>query len=336
MNKIEWIENLRVLATLSVITLHVAAPGTYNIQTVPFTDWWISAIFESLRFCVPVFVMITGALLLNKDYETSVFLKKKLVHILYPFLLYSLIYICFSYNLKRLITEQNFIDFLKHCFYSLKNGSYYHLWYIYMLIGLYIMTPIIRSYVKSANKKNIKYFLFLWLIYNFIKGYALNDLFPNLYFPVAIDYLGYFILGHYLYKYPIDKRKLGFAMFVIGTLSSFLIIFYFGYTKNEMRDLYFGYNTLNVVIQSIGAYLWIYNSKIRNPLATKFRDILSQHSYSIYLAHALVLTIMINNRFTWNIVNPVVGIISSVLFCTTATLVACIILKKIPVIGKFF
>lgn len=335
MNKIEWVENLRVFATLSVITLHVAAAGAYNLQTVAFSDWWISALFESLRFCVPVFVMITGALLLNKDYEPSVFIKKKLVHILYPFLIYSCIYLCFTYDLKRLIAEKNIADFLKHCYYSFKNGSYYHLWYIYMLIGLYAMTPVVRSYVKSAEKKNLEYFIFLWLIYSLIKGYALNDFFPNFYFPVAIDYLGYFVLGHYFYKYPIEKRTLGLVLFIAGTISTFLIIFYFGYTKNEMRDLYYGYNTLNVVVQSIGAYLWLYNSKIANPLAAKFRNVLSQNSYSIYLAHALILTIMVNNGFTWNVVHPAIGITASVLFCTLSTLAICVIIKRIPVIGRF-
>jgi len=100
-NPVNWIDNLRVLATISVIFLHVSASVTAKFGSISFITWTIGNIYNSsVRFCVPIFVMITGALLLPKDYEISDFLKKKFIRVVLPFVFWGIIYLLFLVYVK--------------------------------------------------------------------------------------------------------------------------------------------------------------------------------------------------------------------------------------------
>ena len=116
---LEWIVSLRVLATISVIVLHVAAGITYQYGRVSNFDWWIANIYDStVRFCVPIFLMITGTVVLNKPFEsTREYLKKMFLRILLPFLFWSIIYIAKDLLLKFYHGESmNLIIVLKFIF----------------------------------------------------------------------------------------------------------------------------------------------------------------------------------------------------------------------------
>ena len=96
--KKEWISNLRVIATLCVVLLHVASSVLYKYNQVPNSHWWIGNVYDSFaRFSVPLFLMITGALLLGKQYSYSIFLKRKVVRILLPFAFWTAIYIIYNF-----------------------------------------------------------------------------------------------------------------------------------------------------------------------------------------------------------------------------------------------
>ena len=103
-NTIVWIDNLRILATISVIFLHVSSPLLYNFEGKEDLNWWTGNIYDgTVRFCVPVFVMLTGSLMLSKDYDLNDFLKIKLMRIIIPFLFWSVIYILYGLVSKFLI-----------------------------------------------------------------------------------------------------------------------------------------------------------------------------------------------------------------------------------------
>ena len=94
---IEWISNLRFVALLGVIILHTSAVLLAQFGKVPLADWLTADVYNALvRFSVPVFVMITGALNLATDYKPADFLKKRLVRIVIPFLFWSLVYVGYS------------------------------------------------------------------------------------------------------------------------------------------------------------------------------------------------------------------------------------------------
>src|SRR5665213_1648897 len=95
---IDWINNIRLIALYAVIILHSTAPLLMQYGKVSTSDWLMADILNAMvRFAVPVFVMVTGALLLHRDYQLGDFLKKRLSRIVWPFLFWSLVYIGYSW-----------------------------------------------------------------------------------------------------------------------------------------------------------------------------------------------------------------------------------------------
>lgn len=334
MNKIEWVENLRVIATITVIMLHVAGPGVVSLGSVSMLDWNIANFFDGFaRFCVPIFIMITGSFILNKDYELKDFFKNKLSRIIIPFLIFSFIYTIDGYGVKNLIKNHDLEEFSQFALQNLIYGSSYHLWYIYMLIGLYIISPIIRVYVKNASKSNLEYFLIAWLIFVTIDGYALNDYIPSFQISIFANYTGYFVLGYYLSKYPLNSQKLGWLLFITGSLLTIGGTYYFSVKQNQFFEMFYNYNTLNVILQSIGIYTILFNSTIKNKVLSKLRDIISKNSFNIYLVHVLILSKIA--PLTWDYVNPLAGIITTTLVCLLISTIVSMVLKQIPIVNRY-
>ena len=125
---IDWINNLRIIALYAVIMLHTSAVLLAQYGKVPFGDWLTADIYNALtRFAVPVFVMITGALLLHREYELGDFFKKRLSRILTPFLFWSLVYIVYSWYNDEISFDAGAWTNIKQVLHLLKYGSSYHL-----------------------------------------------------------------------------------------------------------------------------------------------------------------------------------------------------------------
>jgi len=152
--KKEWISNSRVLATVCVVLLHVASSVLYKYNQVPNSHWWIGNVYDSfVRFSVPLFLMITGALLLGIQYSYPTFLLRKVIRILIPFAFWTAIYIIYNFIEPpqfngKLASQSNFAWILQ----QLQDGSSYHLWYIYMLLGIYITIPLFAKIIARARK----------------------------------------------------------------------------------------------------------------------------------------------------------------------------------------
>src|ERR1700712_5236121 len=132
---IDWINNLRLVALYAVIILHCTSLLLMQYGKVSMNDWLVADFFNAIvRFAVPAFVMVTGALLLNREYEIGDFLKKRLVRVVVPFLFWSLVYVGYSWYNEDITFTDNLWRNIAMVLHLLKVGSSYHLWYVYMLI----------------------------------------------------------------------------------------------------------------------------------------------------------------------------------------------------------
>ena len=154
-----WIEALRLLSVFSVVMLHVSA-GFFNFLEKTSFNWWMGNLLSSsTRFSVPVFIMISGSLLLDpgKDVGILPFYQKRLFRLMIPFVSWTVIYFLFTYihspdtELTRWYIGRSLITGRVH----------YHLWYIFMLPGLYLFTPFIRTYLRTASSAEVKWLIFL-------------------------------------------------------------------------------------------------------------------------------------------------------------------------------
>lgn len=160
-------------------TLSISFRGTSpDIESIKF---WGAAYGAVLRPCVPLFVMITGALLLPVRGEASVFYKKRIPRVFFPFIIWSLIYNFFPWITGLLgLNPEVILDFFPYSGEDVMRQSFavsmgyiaqiplnfsllaVHMWYIYLLIGLYLYLPIFSAWVEKASERAKLWFLAAW------------------------------------------------------------------------------------------------------------------------------------------------------------------------------
>ncbi|WP_433833708.1 acyltransferase [Flavobacterium anhuiense] len=336
--KLQWADSLRALATVSVIILHVTAPLLTSMESL--SNWWIGNIIQSsVRFSVPIFFMLTGSLLFDKEYAIDVFLKKRFFKVVLPFLFWSIPYILFSLVIK--IMHKEHLDFFQVFMFTIdqfKNGSSYHLWFVYTLLGIYIFTPIISKWIKNSTNKEVLYFLSIWLI-TILYTYPIFSIFSTkLDLSHFTGFLGYAILGYYLRKISFEnstkKNLIAFILFFTGLLITIVGTFFLYKIKGKMDELYYEYLTFNVLMCSMGIYLYIKDKNIKSIFFLNFLNLINKFSYGIYLVHVLVLAFLTKAGITCFFIHPLIGIPVTSLLCLTISTLLIYIINKLPY-GKY-
>lgn len=156
---------IRTLAIFLVVLLH-ASNEALQASSVPASYWWTAVVYKSLSLaCVPLFVMLSGALLLQPaklDEPIRVFLKKRLSRIGLAFAFWSAVYLAWSFFITQTPVTLNNIGL--GIVRDLFTGAYYHFWFVYLLIGLYLITPILRVVIAKGDPKIVRYLILLWFI----------------------------------------------------------------------------------------------------------------------------------------------------------------------------
>ena len=274
-NRIFYLDQIRALAILLVILCHVVRQYC-QIRPAGSLGWCASAIFIDIGIIgVPLFLMISGALLLNKDYDLPNFLKRRFSRILIPFIFWALLLpifkiICFSYS-NSYIT----------LFFS---DDY---WFVWMLIGVYLILPIINSFIKQYHIKGVEYFLIIWLITIILNTFGLYP-FHKLELSYFAGFVGYLVLGYYLAnkEFKLSDKKIIWISLILFVLFTAINIRYtltqseIGLIKNTALN-YYHYETIVVLLQSIGLFLIIeyfakycskHNNTIKNKIYSFFKD----------------------------------------------------------------
>lgn len=329
-----WLDNLRAIATIAVICLHVSAPIVQKFEELPLLTWQIGNILDSaVRFCVPVFFMISGALLLNRDYQLQEFFKKRIYRIVLPFLFWSVVYVVydsFIVGAKPVV----FSGFLKKLAMDLLHGAEYHLWFIYVLIGLYLFVPILRGWIKNSSELELKYFILIWVITILYGVPVVNQYLPNISLLSFSGYIGYFVLGYYLFKYGTTKKYLIFGFILIGFLSTALGTFFASTIKSNLVVYFYGYLTFNVAISSVGVFLLIKNYEFKSKIVKKGLAIISKYSFGIYLSHILVLSELKKIGLYWKTINPIISIPITTITCVLVCTIIIFIGSKVKFFNK--
>lgn len=161
-NRIIYLDVLRILATFAVIAIHVCSQNWSKVQPSSY-EWNIFNFYSGLsRWAVPIFVMISGALFLDNRRTINIkkLYTKNILRIITAFIFWSMFYAIITNdfwgkdrgNIKLFV--KSFIE------------GHYHLWFLHMILGLYIATPILRKI--AADLKTTEYFLIISMIFTFI------------------------------------------------------------------------------------------------------------------------------------------------------------------------
>lgn len=191
-SRIVWLDAMRWLAMFGIVFCHAGDPFNFspNAGTDPEYIWWGAIWGTFARVAVPLFVMITGALLLPlREQSSEEFYKKRILRVLWPFLIWSAVYSLFPWIAELLAgtpeaaktaTDLTFpygafmndgagapTDFsggLGLCAASLVSIHHLtcHVWYVFMLVGLYLYLPVFSAWVSQAGMKQKYVFLGIW------------------------------------------------------------------------------------------------------------------------------------------------------------------------------
>ena len=286
--------------------------------------------------------------MLDKNYEFSS--KKLIEHIkkmIVFFIFWSTIY-CIIYNIiGQIFIKHESIDMIK-IIVSLIEG-HYHLWFIYLIIGLYLIVPLLRLWVNDDNKKYVEYFLLLSIIFTYIipqiidigSNYSslfehLNDVLEKY---LQLEYVGglttYFILGWYIHNYDIKNKKLiyvfGFIDLLISIIGTYVIL-----STNTGKTLQmYGNLSVNVLLQSITVFI-IIKDKFKNiqNKSNKLINSISKYSLGIYATHTLIIATMYEILEKINIDLAIINIPIVFIASFLLSYLCSFILSKIPVLKK--
>ncbi len=314
-------------------------PGSSTV----LTQWWSVNIYDSLaRPCVPLFVMLSGALLLQPakvDEPLKTFFKKRVSRIALPFLFWMGTYFAWDVLVEHQALTGQFV------WEGLVGGPYIHFWFFYMLIGLYLVTPLVRIFVAHADQRLMKYFFALWLIgvsvvplLNLLMTHDLNS---NVF--LITGYIGYFLLGLYLLNVNVNRKLLLVATFsgiAWTALGTYWITAAIGGNK---QFFFYDYFSFGVVLSSVALFLLLSQTnygKIKNrfPKLDRLIHYISINTLAIYLFHFMVLETLENGYLGFRISLATINPIIEIPLLTLVTLVICLLilypLSKIPYLNK--
>jgi surface polysaccharide O-acyltransferase-like enzyme len=325
-----WIDLLKAIAAFAVIILHVTVSLLYDFGDKE--HWQAANFYNSLvRFSVPVFVMISGVLLLNKNEELTTFLRKRFSRLLFPFIFWSVIYLFIKINYDLPLKE-----IISYSIKELKSGTEFHLWYIYMLIGLYLFIPILSKWTVNATKKEMIYFLSIWFFIIIVSLPFFNKFYTRIDFRYFSGYIGYLVLGTFLHRF-LDKkpRWIGFLLFFVSVGFTILITYYLTAKTNTFNGRFYEFLGLNVVFASIGMFLILKDINTENQKFKKLIENISKYSYGIYLSHIFVLMAISKIGVSYLLFNPWLSIPFVALCVFSLSWLLTFLLSKIPLVGKY-
>lgn len=321
-----WISYLRVFSTIAVIFLHTSSPLVSRYDTLNLSYWTIANFYEAIsRFCVPVFVMMSGALLFDKNLEINTFFKKRVTRIVLPFLFWSLCYAVYVVFVKTdFYKTASFVSIIKKIVRSVYFGSAYHLWYIYMLFGLLLIVPILNFWIVRAKRREIQYFLLIWFLTLIIKNFGIQNFMPNIELSFFSEYIGYLVLGYFLSTTKFENVRrwkiISFLFFILGFLITFIGTYILTIYQDKLNTSLYDFFSFNVLISTIGLFLFFRSSNLFNSKQNWFFAQINQYSYGIYLVHVLVLWTLESIGINGLLFSPLIGIPSTAFLCVLISL----------------
>lgn len=364
------VDVIRTVAIVGVILLHSANDLTsQQMSWFEIVRWNTVTVYQSIgRLGVPLFLLLTGALLLQPSKLTEpigVFFKKRVARIGLPFIFWGAIYFAWDFLVVNKINNQPITT--NSIIQGVLTGPYYQFWYLYLLLGLYLITPILRVVMAHASRDLIKYILILWFL-----GAAIVPtiaLVTSLHLDTNVltitGYVGYFILGAYLLTVQISRSKLalytavGVTLTAIGTyviaatVGGTEMYFFQGYLSPTLIFAAASLFLLLIVVQSPPStqafavpsatenYFKPKEICAESPCESKGRKLLrliSANTLALYLFHVMVLETIqkgyLGFAINGNTINSVVGVPLNTVIVLFVSLGIIVGLKKVPGLKK--
>lgn len=293
------IDLLRIVCCLMVVAIHVTPTySTYINMDIAVTDKWLALVIQSfVRGGLPIFFIISGFYLLNSKIDcVTTFYKKRMIAVIIPFIIFSFIHHLTLWLLKNDVDfSSSFILYLNGL--KTSTGVSPHFWFVYSIIGLYVITPILSIFIRSVNSKNaIPIIIFLLAIkayWLYIKPFGINLSIPD------IDtWMLYFLIGGVLGKINNINKQLSLCALLLSLLLSCSATYIKYYNHINIFPFDSG---INMYLFSIFMFIFFRGIELKiSKKTSKIIASISSCTYGVYLIHiAILFTLKQNFNMLW-------------------------------------
>ncbi len=337
---LSWLDAARIVSVLAVVMLHAAAPLTWHFDQQ--TNWWVGNVFNSAgRWCVPVFVMVSGALLLDPARRGGAlsFYRRRFTRIGLPLVAWTLVYFAWvelrSGNPPSLTGDIVGVA---------EGRPYYHLWFLYMLVGLYLLTPILRHFTASASRRELTAVVAVLLALGMADSFArfvLQVGQPNavtLFVPYVGLYLGGYLVRRYAQPAPNAVPWLA-AIFVLSlavTAGLNFVLYRIGMSRGG--DFITDYLSPTTIVASFSLFMLLAGLMdgswaARHPRVASAVTFGGVASFGVYLVHPMFLE-AVPGVLGWSVFTgiPALSLPAMIVLVFGLSLVVTAAIQRIPVL----
>jgi surface polysaccharide O-acyltransferase-like enzyme len=340
---------IRVLAVFGVLFIHIVNGINGNPEFFGEISWWFGIVIDAIsRISIPLFILLSGYFLLNKDESFTRSLKRTITRILIPLLFWFLFYTWWN---SRPLSLASLDSSLVANLFSV---NVYHLYFLIIMLGLYIAAPLIRSYLHATAKPEHKKLMVLLItvgILEVIGQYVLQRCSMDNIFTYWIPYIGLFVAGFVLGNeaQSIKSTKPLLIIYALGLIAtiSFSYWHYFSllhgvsFFDSAGCITYYSdyYMSIPVLLMALPAFMLLLHFKYHflntKYIAAAIRS-LAKASFGIYLIHLFILYVL-NHYKLFDHISPIwLSILIKWLTILLLSYLFTVIFMRIPVVNRVF
>lgn len=342
--RVIYFDILRIAAIFAVVAVHLSAQHWLDVD-VSSRAWFAFNLYCTTgKWSVPIFVMISGALFLGRNISIRTILKKNVARIATVFLswsgCYALVDLVFRHAPLSVVLSQ------------LIRG-HYHLWFLYMIVGLYLLIPLLRPIVQ--NETLTHYFLLLALVFTFLLpqlalftsfvSYEASTvirtviMYSYCFFPLGFTV--YFVGGYYLSRRSFSHREeiVLYCVGVAALLFSIIAPAALSRAQGAANPTSYSYNDLNVLCTSVPIFVFAKQHLVFPRMGERAYALLrkmSKYSFGVYLVHPMVIELLQHFGIDTFSCNAFFSVPLLAIFVFTASTAISALLNRIPIINKYF
>ena len=342
-NRQLYLDVLRIISMAAVVVIHTAAQYWHALD-VSSPEWQVETVYDGLvRWAVPVFVMISGALFLNpeKPQPLRKLFGKNILRIVTVILFWGCVYALLS-GLPADLSLPSLLTFAKTTVFG-----HYHMWFLYMIIGLYLVTPILRALTRERSV--MRYFLVISFALNclipFLGSFgrlsSLQTLVSMFEIQVPLGYAFYFVLGYFLNTVELSPRRCvtAGALGIVGLILTVVLTLWQSAVHGVPVTAFFDNFSLPVCLTSSGLFVtarYLGGRLTTSTRAGKGVTALSSCTLGVYLVHAALLEKLQECGITTLSFDPLFSIPVITFGVILASFAVTFVLRRIPIARTYF
>ena len=335
-----YLSLIRVISCIGIVVLHTFYVYVSYFPASEAQQTWSLAVRNAMMWAVPCFVMVTGALLLDPAREVTVkkLFSKYILRAALSIVVFTLVF--YAIDLWLGGRGPRLLDLGAVLLKMYTNGSWSHMWYLYMLIGLYLLMPAFRLISAGADARTLRYLLLVGLIFMLALPTIdqVTGVKTGFYISIYTVYPFYLFLGYALHKRTIRiPRAMGALMLSAGILAAAALTkLQLAYEIDTLKKLLPNYSFVINALMAAGLYSLLQPKEAASAKDAKLLSFLDRQSFGIYLIHYLVLKFAVT-QIAWNPYQSdgvvLLIAVSAAVFLISLGLTWC--LRLIPFVKKF-